>query len=174
MCVWFYIDASIQLYSTLTHRASSKLRYYLKRYFNNIYVIIRRHNAWHWRNGNRNGNGILHAGLDEFQHYRCWSFRAVQRYTLLVLISIQFSIYSYFVEEGVTHTLFEHLSETEQKELIPKLVDRLNFRKGLAEFRKLNEPVQHLQVMDEPEKQTDGRVLAMVYILQYIILYAFF
>lgn len=43
-----------------------------------------------------------------------------------------------FVEEGVSHRLFEFLSESEQRELMPKLLDRLNFRKGLVEFKNLN------------------------------------
>lgn len=43
-----------------------------------------------------------------------------------------------FVAGGIMHHHFDYLTESDQRELMPSLLDRLNFRKGVAEFKKIN------------------------------------
>lgn len=51
-----------------------------------------------------------------------------------------FKIY-YYSEEQIDYTYFSYLSEDDLRELMPKMIDRLKFRKGLQEFENLNDPL---------------------------------
>lgn len=58
---------------------------------------------------------------------------------LLIDFHLDVDVRARFFNEGVTYSLFDYLTESDQCELMPKLVDRLHFRKGLAVFKKINE-----------------------------------
>lgn len=70
-----------------------------------------------------------------------FSIATEMEFTIQVLVDfgLDGEIRNRFVQEGVTQAYFEYMSETDQRDLMPKMIDRLNFRKGLAEFKKINE-----------------------------------
>lgn len=64
-----------------------------------------------------------------------------------------------FVQQGITQAYFEYMSETDKKDLMPKMMDRLIFRKGLAELKKINEFSS-----DQPNKPliiNDGNIVIL-------------
>lgn len=78
---------------------------------------------------------------------------------ILVDFRLDAEVRARFAKEGVTHSLFEYLTESDQRELMPKMVDRLNFRKGLIEFKKLND-----ETIFPSEKCSDEKNEAIVII----------
>lgn len=77
---------------------------------------------------------------------------------MLVDFGLDADIGNRFTQENVTQCYFEYLSETDQRELMPKMIDRLKFRKGLAEFKKERQELgaNHL---DKPCKSNDENIV---------------
>lgn len=77
------------------------------------------------------------------------SIATEMEFTIQVLVDfgLDGEIRKRFNQQGITQAYFEYMSETDQRELMPKMIDRLVFRKGLAEFKKINE-----FSLDQPNK----------------------
>lgn len=70
------------------------------------------------------------------------TFATDSGYTIECLINFNITdpnVQARFVERDVTPHHFEYLSEADQRDLMPKLIDRLHFRRGLIDFKKINQ-----------------------------------